>query len=128
MFGDIGIKDLVEDRPGVSGLSDVIDAELVFGRRVAGESFGDLDADELRNDCDQPCALLCLKSFERRAICGLYFYDSESHWGLTRSNSENLAMSGLRTLMKLIGSAWAIWTMPGNCRAIGTISDTPLII
>ena len=72
----------MENGPGVSELFDVIDAGFVLGRRVAGESFRDSEADELGVDCDdQLCALPCLKSFKRRAICGLYLYDSESHRG-----------------------------------------------
>ena len=47
---------------------------------------------------------------------------------LTSTSSEYLAASGLRTLTKLIGSAFIIETMPGNSRASGTISDIPLII
>lgn len=31
-------------------------------------------------------------------------------------------MSGLKILTKLIGSACAIWTIPGNCRAGGDTS------
>ena len=52
MFGDVGIKDLVEDGPAVSGLLAVANAELVFGDRVAVENFGDLETDELASDCD----------------------------------------------------------------------------
>ena len=58
MFGGVGIEDLVKDGPGVSGLFAVTNAEFVFGRRVARENFGDLEADELESDCDQPYALL----------------------------------------------------------------------
>lgn len=52
MFGGVGIEDLMEDGLGIDGLFALTDAELVFGGRVAGENFGDLDADELASGCD----------------------------------------------------------------------------
>ncbi len=48
VLGGVGVEDLVEDGVGVGGLGDgACAAEFVFGGGVAGEDFGDLDADEL---------------------------------------------------------------------------------
>lgn len=48
VLGGVGVEDLVEDGAGVGGLGDgACAAEFVFGGGVAGEDFGDLDADEL---------------------------------------------------------------------------------
>ena len=50
VFRAVGIKDLVEDGPAISGLFAATDAELVLGDRVAVEDFRDLETDELASD------------------------------------------------------------------------------
>ena len=52
IFRDVGIKNLVEDGPAISGLLAVANAKLVFGGRVAVEDFGNLETDELARKRD----------------------------------------------------------------------------